>query len=62
MAARKRHGRALIRACREAFEAGSFLIELMNRMPLDAKWDVIGDVRLGKNASDELRAEFLNKV
>jgi hypothetical protein len=62
------HGRAVIRACREAFEAGSFLIELMNRMPLDAKWDVIlGDgngqmVRLGKNSSDELRAEYLSQL
>jgi len=62
------HGRALIRACREAFEAGAFLIELMRQMPHDAKWDVIlgnGDgqtVRLGKNSSAELRAEYLSQL
>jgi hypothetical protein len=62
------HGRALVRACRNAFEAGAFLIELMRMVPEDAKWDVIlGDgngqsVRLGKNSSDELRAEYLSQL
>ena len=60
------HGRALIRACRELFEAVTFLIKLKRAVPNDAKWDVIlGDgngqtVRLGKNSSDELRVEYLS--
>jgi hypothetical protein len=60
------HGRAVIRACRELFEAVTFLIKLKSDVPEDAKWDVIlGDgngqtVRLGKNSSDELREEYLS--
>jgi hypothetical protein len=46
---------------REVVAAGQLLVGLLFSMD-HAKWDVIGDVRLGKNASDELRAEFLNKV
>jgi hypothetical protein len=46
---------------REVVAAGQLLVGLLFAMD-HAKWDVIGDVRLGKNASDELRAEFLSKV
>jgi hypothetical protein len=46
---------------REVVAAGQLLVGLLFAMD-HAKWDVIGDVRLGKNASNELRAEFLNKV
>jgi hypothetical protein len=46
---------------REVVVAGQLLVGLLFAMD-HAKWDVIGDVRLGKNASNELRAEFLNKV
>jgi hypothetical protein len=46
---------------REVVAAGQKLVGLLFAMD-HAKWDVIGDVRLGKNASDELRADFLNKV
>jgi hypothetical protein len=46
---------------REVVAAGQLLVGLLFAMD-NAKWDVIGDVRIGKNASDELRAEFLNKV
>jgi hypothetical protein len=46
---------------REAVAAGQLLVGLLFAMD-NAKWDAIGDVRLGKNSSDELRAEFLNKV
>jgi hypothetical protein len=46
---------------REVVVAGQLLVGLLFAMD-HAKWDVIGDVRLGKNASNELRAEFLSKV
>src|SRR4029077_6582152 len=46
---------------REVVAAGQLLVGLLFAMD-HAKWDVIGDVRLGKNSSNELRAEFLNKV
>jgi hypothetical protein len=46
---------------REVVTAGQLLVGLLFAMD-HAKWDVIGDVRLGKNASNELRAEFLSKV
>jgi hypothetical protein len=46
---------------REVVAAGQLLVGLLFAMD-HAKWDVIGDVRIGKNASNELRAEFLNKV
>jgi hypothetical protein len=46
---------------REVVAAGQLLVGLLFAMD-HSKWDVIGDVRLGKNASNELRAEFLNKV
>jgi hypothetical protein len=46
---------------REVVAAGQLLVGLLFAMD-HAKWDVIGDVRLGKNSSNETRAEFLNKV
>jgi hypothetical protein len=46
---------------REVVTAGQLLVGLLFAMD-HAKWDVIGDVRLGKNSSNETRAEFLNKV
>jgi hypothetical protein len=47
---------------REVVAAGQLLVGLLFQMPDGAKWDAIGDVRLGKNSSNELRAEFLSKV
>jgi hypothetical protein len=47
---------------REVVAAGQLLVGLLFQMPESAKWDVIGNVRIGKNTSDELRAEFLSKV
>ena len=46
---------------REVVAAGQLLVGLLFAMD-HAKMDVIGDVGLGKNASNELRAEFLSKV
>jgi hypothetical protein len=46
---------------REVVAAGQEIVGILFQMD-HSKWDAIGDVRLGKNSSDELRAEFLNKV
>jgi hypothetical protein len=46
---------------REVVAAGQLLVGLLFAMD-HAKMDVIGNVGLGKNSSDELRAEFLSKV
>jgi len=62
------HSRAVAQACRQALEAREFLVQLIRSMPENSKWDVIpgngaGEVvRLGKRSSDELRAEYLNKL
>jgi hypothetical protein len=60
------HAHAVASACREVLEAREYLAELMKECPEDAKLDAFFDngrvVKIGKCASDELRAEFLAKV
>jgi hypothetical protein len=62
--------RTMVRACREVLEKREFLINLINSIPEDSKWDEVhaGDgskspfVKMGKNSSPELRAHFLSKL
>ena len=62
--------RLLARACREALEKREFLVELLKSVPENAKWDevYVGDgsrtpfIKLGRNSSPELRAEYLSKL
>jgi hypothetical protein len=58
------------RLCREVLEKREFLVNLINSVPEDSKWDVVqvGDgsttpfVKMGKNSSPELRARMLSKL
>jgi hypothetical protein len=63
------HGAALSAACAEAIRARLYLVSLMRDMPQIAKWDVIdGDgggaemVRVGKEAGNRFRAEWLSRL
>jgi len=62
--------RVIARACREVLENREFLVDLIKSMPEEAKWDevYVGDgsktpfVKLGRNSSPELRAQYLSKL
>jgi hypothetical protein len=61
------HSGSIARICRECLEHRKFLLELMNSVPNEAKWEQIKGrtkpmVRFGKNSSIEFKDEFLSKL
>ena len=60
----------MVRVCREVLEKREFLVNLINSVPEDSKWDevYVGDgtttpfVKMGKNTSPELRAKMLSRL
>jgi hypothetical protein len=61
------HSGSIARTCRECLEHRKFLLELLNSVPNEAKWEQIKGqnkqmVRFGKNSSAKLKDEFLSKL
>ena len=62
--------KVMARICREVLEKREFLINLINSIPENSKWDEVhvGDgsktpfVKMGKNSSPELRSRMLSKL
>jgi len=60
--------RVLARACRDALDKRQYLVEILKSVPQSAKYDEVHNgaripfVKIGKNASPELRAQLLSKL
>ena len=60
--------RVIARACRDALDKRQYLVDILKSVPQNAKYDEVHNgsktpfVKIGKNASAELRAALLSKL